>query len=62
MTEVKCTVNNCHYWENNICKAEEIQVAKNFLGNNDMEAGMMGKDSDTSSQTKCVTFIPKNKA
>ena len=60
MSDIKCGVNNCQYWENNICTAEQIEVAKNFLENNDMEAGMMGKGSDNSSQTKCVTFKSKN--
>ena len=57
--KVKCSVDNCSFWDNNICTAEEIKVGKNFMGGNDMDAGMLGKDSDNSSQTKCVTFRPK---
>ncbi|MFW6238294.1 MAG: DUF1540 domain-containing protein [Halanaerobiales bacterium] len=60
MTEkVKCSVDNCHFYENDLCTAGEIEVAKNFLGKNDMEAGKMGEKSDMSAQTKCVTFKPQ---
>ena len=60
MTEkVRCAVDNCKFYENKLCSADEIEVAKNFLGKNDMEAGQMGKKSDKSGQTKCVTFKPQ---
>jgi hypothetical protein len=63
--KVKCSVANCHYWESNLCTAKEIEVAKNanVAGGYDMEAATMdntGHSSD-SSETKCVTFKPKNK-
>ncbi|WP_041605768.1 DUF1540 domain-containing protein [Halothermothrix orenii] len=61
MTDVKCSVDNCRYNNDLECEADTIQVAKNFLGENDMEVGMMGKDSSDSAQTKCVTFKPGNK-
>ena len=40
MAEIKCTVDNCYYWDSgNICAADAIEVAKNFFGDDKMEAG-----------------------
>lgn len=58
---IKCTVDNCAYWDSDFCGADKIEVAKNFMGGNDTEAGMLGKNSGDSAQTQCVTFKPKNK-
>ncbi len=57
--EVKCTVDECHYWQDNICTAEKIEVAKNFMGESNIEAGIIGKKSKNSAQTMCNTFKPK---
>ncbi|MFW6035971.1 MAG: DUF1540 domain-containing protein [Halothermotrichaceae bacterium] len=63
MAKIKCNVDNCYYWDTgNICGADEIEVAKNFFDNSDMEAGAMGANPSDSNQTKCKTFKPaKNK-
>ena len=61
MTDVKCEVDNCMYFKNNICTADQIEVSKNITGGVDIEAGVMGNkkvNSNTSDQTKCVTFKP----
>ncbi|MFW5992476.1 MAG: DUF1540 domain-containing protein [Halanaerobiaceae bacterium] len=62
LPEIRCTVDNCQYnKDGKICDADGIEVAKNFFGNTDMEAGKMGASPDASNQTKCVTFKPKTK-
>lgn len=44
MTQIKCTVDNCHYWESNKCTADKIEVSKNISpGKNNMEAGRIGR-------------------
>lgn len=62
MTEVKCSVNTCNYWQKNKCIAEQIEVAPNADPERkmDMEAGSFQKQSDNSAETKCVTFRPNN--
>lgn len=61
--QIKCSVDNCAYWDSNICTANEIEVAKNasVAGGYDMEAATMNNTghSSNSSETKCVTFKPK---
>ncbi|HPU00632.1 MAG: DUF1540 domain-containing protein [Firmicutes bacterium] len=38
MTEVRCTVKSCHYWdEGDYCTAETIWVKNNFAGDADDE-------------------------
>ena len=59
--EVKCTVDSCHYWKDNICTAETIEVAKNFMDESNMETGIIGEKSNVSAQTMCNTFKPKEK-
>jgi len=60
LPDIKCSVNSCHYWKkNNICGANEIEVARNLAGKNDIEAGMFGNKSSTSNETQCVTFKPR---
>ncbi len=58
---IKCSVDNCTFWKNNICTANAIEVAKNFGDGIDMEAAALGQNSGSSSQTKCITFKPANK-
>lgn len=59
LPEIRCSVENCYYNEDGeICEANGIEVAKNFFGNNDMEAGTLGAKPEDSNQTKCVTFKP----
>ena len=61
LPDIKCSVENCIYnKDGKICKADQIEVAKNFFGNSDMEAGTMGAKPGNSNQTKCITFKPKN--
>jgi len=59
LAEIKCTVDNCYYWDSgNICAADAIEIAKNFFGDDKMEAGYLGAEPAKSNQTKCVTFKP----
>lgn len=45
--QVRCSVDNCHYWKNNSCNAKALEV-------NSME----GKNPNTSDDTCCTTFKP----
>ena len=69
MERIKCSVENCTYWEDNVCKADSIRVATlprspSQAGRGDMEIGsLVDQDkADYSSETQCVTFKPKKKA
>lgn len=47
MTDVKCKVKSCHYWDDgDICKADSIMVDNNPVARTNMEIGSM--DLDTS--------------
>lgn len=65
MPEVRCTVNNCHYWEqNNVCGAEAILVisdeAVTRIGKEDTEIGEIGyTPARLSKDTCCYTFRPR---
>ncbi len=67
MPEVRCTVNNCYFWEeNNLCGADTILVisddAVNTIGPLDEEVDEIGKIGHTpariSKDTCCYTFRP----
>ncbi len=61
LPDIKCSVDSCHYWDKgNICGADAIEVASNFAGNTDIEAGTFENNSSTSNETQCVTYKPKN--
>ncbi|NLM96625.1 MAG: DUF1540 domain-containing protein [Halanaerobiaceae bacterium] len=62
MAKIKCTVDNCAYWDSgNICIADGIEVSRNFFGDDRMEAAAFGADPIMSNQTRCVTFKPSDK-
>lgn len=46
--QVKCSVDNCHYWHNNYCTASGLEV--NAMGDG---------HADTSDGTCCTTFVAK---
>lgn len=48
--QVKCGVDNCHYWESQYCTANALEV--NTMGDGTAE---------TSDGTCCTTFKPGNK-
>ncbi len=48
MSEIKCTVSNCHYYKDLKCHAEMIEV-------NTEDGGM---ECNTSESTICETFRP----
>ncbi|MBO8126585.1 MAG: DUF1540 domain-containing protein [Firmicutes bacterium] len=60
-TGVKCTVDSCYYWgSGNVCEADEIEI-KNNVRNFNMEIGTMGAmEAQTSEETMCATYRPKN--
>ncbi len=69
MQRIKCSVENCVYWLDNICKAESIRVATipmspSKAGRGDMEVGSLTEQdkADYSSETQCVTFRPRDKS
>ena len=62
MSKIGCTVQECKYWDNDLCTAEEIQVNRNErYSNRDMEIGSIGEVNNTNSShnTQCTTFIPR---
>lgn len=64
MAKIGCTVQNCKYWQNNLCTAEEIQVNlnENTGYGADMEIGTITSrknSANRSPETQCTTFIPK---
>ena len=68
MAEIKCTVDSCVYYDNKMCTANKIEVAKNIktAGGYEMEAATESAIFDNkgmtknSNETKCNTFKPKN--
>lgn len=66
--EVKCTVNNCHYWkQGNLCHANQIMVSSDEVGANkpdSYDASTMSTTMHTPTKTCvdtcCKTFVPKN--
>lgn len=69
MTEVRCTVSNCHYWgDGNVCVAEKILVISDQavarierrVGKDDEEFGEIGETpARMSKETCCYTFRPR---
>ena len=64
MSKIGCTVQNCKYWKNDLCTADEIMVNLNErYESTDMEIGEMGghqrNNAHTSPETQCTTFIPR---
>ncbi|AZR73756.1 hypothetical protein BBF96_10390 [Anoxybacter fermentans] len=62
MAKIGCSVQNCKYWQNDICTADEIQVNLNERYNNTyMEIGVLAGQNaaNTSQETQCSTFIPR---
>jgi len=49
LSNVKCTVDNCRYWQNENCQATAIEV--------NVDEG--GKRAQNSKQTQCHTFEQK---
>lgn len=45
--EVKCGVDTCHYWKNEMCYANKIEVTP------------MRNEARTSDDTCCTTFRPE---
>ncbi len=52
MTDVKCNVDNCHYWSSNKCTANEIEVDKNITTDTDMEVGRIGNFEDNENRNR----------
>ena len=68
MTKIKCSVDNCVYWSDNLCTADSIQVSTvqaspSRAGRGDMEFGSLTEQdkADYSAETQCVTFRAKDK-
>jgi hypothetical protein len=68
--QVRCSVNNCHYWsQNNYCTANNILVTSDSTSNNKTagyDAPSVPNDLTTpvqmSMETCCKTFVPNNSA
>jgi hypothetical protein len=63
MPEIKCTVNECFFWKNDLCQAQAIEVAPmNRLRSRSLDAGTIGGSPraavSNSEETQCVTFRP----
>ena len=48
---VKCSVDTCHYWEQNYCTADALEVNS-----------MFDSEAETSDDTCCTTFRPGEQA
>lgn len=65
LPEVRCTVNNCTYWEQgNLCKAVSILVMSDEavarFDKHDVEVGEIGHTpARISKETCCYTFRPR---
>lgn len=46
--EVKCSVDNCHFWKSNYCHADNLQVDPDS-----------NAEAHTSDDTRCTTFKQK---
>jgi hypothetical protein len=61
LPEIKCTVRECFFWKDDVCRADRIEVAPR-QGTRDayIEAGTIGEPAVTRSiDTQCVTFRPR---
>ncbi len=47
--QVKCGVDNCHYWKNHVCHADSLEVNPQGDGR-----------ANTSDGTCCTTFKPRS--
>ncbi|NLN16837.1 MAG: DUF1540 domain-containing protein [Firmicutes bacterium] len=69
MTEVKCVVDSCTYWgKGDVCKADTIMVktspaskAGELYEFAEELGGRKKKGADTSSETCCETFRPRER-
>ncbi|MDI3279923.1 MAG: DUF1540 domain-containing protein [Bacillota bacterium] len=78
MTDVRCSVDSCHYWgEGEVCTADSIWVKNNMRGDADderaigrggMEVGTIGerraarRSARHSGETCCETMRPRGEA
>ncbi|MCF8012254.1 MAG: DUF1540 domain-containing protein [Clostridiales bacterium] len=64
MSEVYCTVNDCHYWgQGNVCKANKILVASDDFGDSQpdqIDATMASQYSPTPSKGSCMSTCCKS--
>lgn len=64
MPNVRCTVDDCLYWDKgNKCVAEEIWVTLDRLASTDMEVGQfetVQTEARSSSETCCHTYSPRS--
>lgn len=60
--EVLCSVRSCFYNGSGSCKAATIQVNPNpaMLRSANYEIGELGAQAESSMQTLCETFVPRN--
>ncbi len=49
MSKIKCLVEECHYYANDLCEASEIEV----------RSCCNSKNVKTSSDTECKTFVQR---
>lgn len=62
MSKIGCTVQNCKYWQNDLCTADAIMVNMNERHDGtDMEIGSLSshEHAHTSPDTQCTTFVPR---
>jgi len=68
MSNIHCTVNNCHYWDTgNICHASEILVTNDKFGANQPDnvdatqaATLEATPANDCMDCACKTFVQKN--
>ena len=68
MSQIYCTVNNCHYWKkSNICDAAQILVVSDQFGASQpdtvdapLASTLQATPTNTCMETCCKTFVDKN--
>jgi len=59
LSNIKCSVNNCHYWDSgNICQASQILVTSDSLA--DPAPDSLATPVETCMETCCKTFVERN--
>ena len=70
MSNIHCTIDNCHYWETgNICHASEILVSNDKFASNQPDnvdatqaATLEATPANDCMDSACKTFVQKNSA
>lgn len=64
---VRCSIENCHYWENGACYASQILITSDQMGASEPDSfdapvasNMQGTPVNKCMETCCKTFVPRD--